>query len=199
MGIYTSFSQVLDASGQELDVKSALSVINEVLDEVLAAQEGDFDADTRWAVAWFEQAGFSEGEYGVAETLSKAKNTSVRGMEDAGILRSRRGKVRLLRPEELSDHWDPADESRLTVWETAHQLIKQLNMNGEQAAAKLVALLGSRAGATRELAYRLYTICERKKRAQEALAYNALVQSWPEITRLAREVQPSQAGLFGHE
>src|SRR5690606_37962842 len=98
MAVYTRYSKVVDAAGEALSVREALALINQVLDEVLAEQEGDFDADTRWAVAWFEQFGFEEGEYGVAETLSKAKNTSVSGMVDAGILASRAGKVRLLTP-----------------------------------------------------------------------------------------------------
>jgi len=187
MAIYTRYAKVLDAQGKALTVREALTLINQILDEVLAEQEGDFDADSRWALAWFEQFGFAEGEYGVAETLSKAKNTSVSGMVEAGILTSKGGKVHLLKPEELPEDWDPEKDSRLTVWETVHHLIRVLEAGGEGAAAELVAKLGSKADTARELAYLLYTLCERKKRAQEALAYNALVQSWPEIMRLSRE------------
>jgi putative DNA methylase len=199
MAVYTRYAKILDAEGKALSVRNGLSLINQILDEVLAEQEGDFDADTRWALAWFEQAGFAEGEYGVAETLSKAKVTSVSGLEHAGILKSKAGKVRLLRPEELSAVWDPLTDSRLTLWEAVHHLIRRLEKGGESAAAELVSVLGGMAETARELAYRLYTICERKKRAQEALSYNALVQSWPEITRLAREskkAEPQQAGMF---
>ncbi|HMS72686.1 MAG TPA: hypothetical protein PKB03_06585, partial [Baekduia sp.] len=186
MAVFTRYAEVLDAEGNPLTVREALALINEVLDEALAEQEGDFDADSRWALAWFEQNGFSEGEYGVAETLSKAKNTSVSGMVEAGILASRAGKVRLLRPDELPEAWDPRSDSRLTVWETVHQLVRSLDA-GEAVAADLVGRLGGQAEASRELAYRLYTVCERKKRAPEALSYNALVQSWPELVRLAGE------------
>jgi putative DNA methylase len=147
------------------------------------------------AQAWFDQYGFADGEYGVAETLSKAKNTSVGGMVAAGILAARAGKVRLLRPEELPPAWDPAADPRLTVWEMVHHLVRALDQ-GEMAAAALIAALGSRAETARELAYRLYTLCERKKRAAEALAYNALVQSWPELARLARDVRPQQEALL---
>ncbi len=187
MAVYTRYSKVLDAAGQPLSVREALALINQTLDEALAEQEGDFDADSRWALAWFEQYGFDAGEYGVAETLSKAKNTSVAGMKDAGIAASKGSKVRLLRPEELPAAWDPAADPRLTAWEVVHHLIRVLEAGGESAAADLVRKLGAKAETARELAYRLYTLCERKKRAQEALAYNALVQSWPEIQRLARE------------
>ncbi len=200
MAVYTRFRQVLDAEGKPLTVREALALINQTLDEALAEQEGDFDADSRWALTWFEQSGFAEGEYGVAEQLSKAKNTSVAGMVEAGILESRRGKVRLLKPEELPADWDPATDPRLTAWEIVHHLIRVLGCGGEGAAAALVAKLGAKAEIARELAYRLYTLCERKKRAAEALAYNGLVQSWPEIARLAREgSQPraEQGGLFG--
>jgi len=200
MAVYTRYAKVLDAEGRPLSVREALALINQTLDEALAEQEGDFDADSRWALAWFEQHGFSEGEYGVAETLSKAKNTSVAGMVEAGIVKSARGKVRLLKPDELAADWDPALDARLTAWETVHQLVRALEARGEGAAAELVAKLGTKAELARELAYRLYTVCERKKRAAEALSYNALVQSWPEVSRLAREVGASrtqQAPLFG--
>jgi len=153
-------------------------------------------------VAWFEHTGFTEGDYGVAETLSTAKNTSVAGLAEAGIVKSSRGKVRLLRPDELPADWDPSTDPRLTAWETVHQLIRALEKGGEIAAAALVAKLGSKAEPARELCYRLYTLCERKKRAAEALSYNALVQSWPEITRLAREggkPRAEQATMFEEE
>ncbi len=195
MAVYTRYSKVLDAEGNALTVKQGLALINEKLDAVLAEQEGDFDADTRWALAWFEQSGFAEGDFGVADVLARAKNTAVAGMVEAGILISKAGKVRLLKPEELPADWSPEREKRHTEWEIVHQLIRALNTGGEVGAAELVAKLGSHADTARELAYRLYVLCERKKRAQEALAYNALVQSWPEIQRLAseRETRPAAA------
>jgi putative DNA methylase len=201
MAVYTRYARVLDAEGKPLSVREALALINQTLDEALAEQEGDFDADSRWALAWFEHLGFAEGEYGLAETLSKAKNTSVQGLKDADILdkKSPGGKVRLLRPRELPENWEPANDPRLSAWEMVHHLIRALEGDGESAAAALVGKLGARAEIARELAYRLYTLCERKKRAPEALAYNGLVQSWPEISRLAREAggaQSEQPGLF---
>jgi putative DNA methylase len=187
MAVYTRYEKVLDAQGKPLSVREALALINQILDISLAEQESDFDADSRWALAWFEHAGFAEGEYGVAETLSKAKNTSVAGLVAAGIVASSRGKVRLLKTNELASNWDPTTDPRLTAWETVHQLIRVLEAGGEDAAAALVAMLGDKAEIARELCYRLYTLCERKKRPGEAMAYNSLVLSWPEITRLARE------------
>ncbi len=196
MAVYTRFSKVLDAEGKILSVRAALALINQVLDEVLAEQEGDFDADTRWALAWFEQMGFDEGEFGVAEQLSKAKNTAVSGLVDSGIVRSGRGRVKLLRPSELTENWDPKTDHRLTTWETVHRLIQAQTSEGETGAAAIVTKLGSKAETARELCYRLYTICERKKRAADAMPYNALVQSWPEIVRLAQQ-SPQSAGLAG--
>ena len=196
MGIYTRYAKVLDAAGKPMSVRGALALINQTLDEVLAEQEGDFDADSRWALAWFEQYGFDDGDYGVAETLSKAKNTSVAGMVDAGIIESHGGKVRLLRPKELPDDWDPAADARLTAWEAVHHLIRVLETRGETGAADLAATLGGMAEIARELCYRLYTLCERKKRAAEALSYNSLVQSWSEIARLARSARAEQVALF---
>ena len=202
MAVYTRYAKVLDATGKALSVREALVLINQTLDETLVQQEGDFDADSRWALAWFEQFGFDEGEYGIAEVLSKAKNTSVAGMVDAGILASKGGKVRLLKPEELPPDWNPTTDPRLTAWEMVHHLVRALEAGGENAAAELAAPLGIKAEAARELCYRLYTLCERKKRAAEALSYNSLVQSWPEITRLAREEQKAEAeqtSLFASE
>lgn len=193
MAIYTRYAQVLDAEGKELTVREALSLINQQLDEALAEQESDFDADSRWALTWFEQLGFAEGDYGVAEQLSKSKNTSVAGMVEAGIVESKRGKVHLLRPEELQKDWDPATDTRFTHWETVHHLIRVLGSGGESAAAELVSKLGNKAEITRELCYRLYTICERKKRTAEALLYNGLVQSWPEIVRLSADVHQKKS------
>jgi putative DNA methylase len=198
MAVFTRYAKVLDAQGNALSVREALALINETLDTALAEQEGDFDADSRWALAWFDQNGFAEGDYGIAETLSKAKNTSISALAETGILESRKGKVRLLKPDELPADWVPTTDSRVTHWETVHHLIRAL-AGGEAAAATLVTKLGSRAEAARELAYRLYILCERKKRAADALAYNSLVQSWPELTRLAQEplkpLQPADSEL----
>jgi putative DNA methylase len=187
MAVYTRYSKVLDTQGKPVAVREALALINQVLDETLAEQEGDFDADSRFAIAWFEQHGFGEGEFGVADVLARAKVTSVAGLSKAGVLESNRGKVRLFKASELPADWDPASDARLTHWEIVHQLIRALESGGEGAAATLVAALGAKAETARELAYRLYSLSERKKRAAEALQYNALVQSFPEITRLARE------------
>ncbi len=197
MSIFTRYLRVLNADGSQMSVGDALAIINATLDEVLVEQEGDFDADTRWALTWFEQSGFAEGEYGVAEMLSTAKNTSVNGLARAGIIESRRGSIRLLKPAELTPDWDPAADSRLTVWEMTHHLIRELAV-GEKEAARLASALGSRAETARDLAYRLYTVSERKRRPADALQYNTLVQSWPEIARLARpRPRPRQTVMLG--
>jgi putative DNA methylase len=126
MAIYTRYSKVLDAEGKPVSVREALALINQVLDESLTEQEGDFDADSRFALAWFEQFGFAEGEFGVADVLARAKATSVEGIVKAGIAKSGRGKVRLLKPGELPANWDPQADERLTNWETVHHLIRVL-------------------------------------------------------------------------
>ena len=198
MSVFTRYSEVLDSLGESMVVHEALTLINQTLDEVMSDQEGSFDSESRWAIAWFDHVGFEQGEYGVAETLSKAKNTSVENIANFGVLESKHGKVRLLRPSELSELWNPSAPG-LTAWEIVHHLIRSLETSGESDAAGLVNKLGAKADEARELAYRLYTICERKKRAAEALSYNALVQSWPEIVRLAKEVSKplsSQGNLF---
>ncbi len=192
MAIYTRYEKVLDASGKPMTVREALALINQILDESLAEQEGEFDRATRWALAWFEEHGFEEGDFGGAETLSKAKNTSIAGLVKVGILASRAGRVRLLRPSELPDDWDPSATDPPTVWEVVHQLIRALESEGEMAAAKLVERLGSVIGNARDLAYRLYSISDRKKRAAEALQYNGLAGSWTEIKNQAAKAQQTE-------
>jgi len=195
IAIFTRYAKILESDGTPMRVRTALALINQALDEVLAEQEGDFDADTGWAVAWFDQFGFNDGPFGDAETLCKAKNTAIGGLQAAGIAIARAGKVRLLRVDELPADWDPMVDPRLTVWESVHHLIRALS-EGEAAAAALVARLDGQAETARELAYRLYNVCERRKRAQEALSYNALVISWPEITRLAQETKRTEQALL---
>jgi putative DNA methylase len=190
MAVYSRFARVLDAEGKPLSVRAALALINQTLDESLAEQEGEFDADTRWALLWFDQMGFDEGDFGAADILARAKGTAVDGLAEAGIVTTGRGKVRLLAPTELDNSWDPETDQRLTVWETVHRLIQAQATGGETAAAAIVAKLGSKSETSRELCYRLYSLCERKRRAQDAMPYNALVQSWPEIVRLAQQ-QPN--------
>jgi len=187
MGIFSRHSKVLEADGTAMSVRTALQLINQALDEYLTEQEGEFDADTRFAVTWFETRAFEAGAFGEAETLAKARNVAVSGVAEAGLLHSAGGKVRLLRREELPDDWDPTTDKRATVWEATQHLIKRLETRGEAGAAELLTALGSKAAPARDLAYRLYTTCERKKWADEARAYNGLVVSWPEIEKLSAE------------
>lgn len=199
MAVYTRYAKVLDAAGKALSVREALALINQTLDEALAEQEGDFDPDSRWALTWFDQQGFAEGPAGEAILLATARATALNGLEQAGIIESGRGHVRLLRPEELPMNWDPTTDKRLTVWEMVHQLVRTMNNGGERDAAQLVVKLGTKAEVARELAYRLYNICERKKRNQEALWYNSLVQAWPELLLLAQDLRKNlskQADMF---
>jgi len=192
MAIFSRYAQVVEADGSPMSVRTALALINQALDEFLAEQEGEYDGDTRWALAWFEQNAFDDAPFGDAETLSKAKNTSVGGMVEAGFLHARAGKVRLLRREELDEEWTPAGDKRRTVWEDVQQLIRALDARGEDAAAGILAqLTGAEAESARDLAYRLYTLCERKGWAQEAIAYNGLVVTWPELQRRAHDLAAS--------
>ncbi len=194
MSIFSRYCKVLEADGEPMRVRTALQLINVHLDEYLSEQEGEYDADTRWALSWFEQYGMTEGPFGDAETLSKAKNTSVSGMIQAGILKAGAGRARLLKREEMDASWSPESDSRLTVWEATQYLILALESRGEAGAAALLQKLGGHAQNARDLAYRLYSICERKSWSQEALAYNSLVMLWPRLSELSREKE-AQRGL----
>ena len=204
MAVYSRYRKVVNADGSQMSVREALQLINQVLDEVLTEQESDFDADTRWAVKWFEQYGQGDGPFGDAETLAKAMAISVTGVVESGIACGGGGKIRLLKREELDDTWDPQTDDRLTIWEITQHLIRRHETKGEEQASNLLRSVGIGAGETaRELAYRLFQTCERKKWADEARSYNGLVVSWPEIQRLAHEERrnpaPVDATLFDNQ
>jgi putative DNA methylase len=201
MAIFSRYREVIESDGTPLSVRKALIFINQTLDEYFSQEEGDFDVDTRWALAWFEQYGLEAGPFGMAETLSKAKNTRLERLKRGGILTAQSGKVRLLRRDELPANWNAATEKQLTVWAVTQQLIQRLTQKGELSAAQLLRQTEDSghnfSDAARDLAYRLYATCERKKWGQEALVYNTLVQSWPEILQLARRpLNEDQLKLF---
>ena len=181
MAVFSRYKRVLETDGSRMRVRTALALINQGLDEVLSELESEFDPDTRWALAWFEQHQFDEGLYGEAEVLATAKGLSISHLSDGGILNSRAGKVRLLRRDELSTTWDPSAVDRLTVWEVTQQLIRSLDQKGEKETANLKAKVGGMADIARDLAYRLYTLCERNGWAEEAGYYNSLVVAWPSM------------------
>lgn len=187
MAVFSRYSKVLESDGTAMPVRTALQLINQTLDEVLHAEDNDFDNGTRWAITWFEEHGFGEGKAGTAETLASAKNVSVKGLETAGILVASKGIVHLKRPAELDADWDPQADSRLTVWETTHQLVRALD-SSEKAAAELLRRLGAGyAASAKQLAYLLYAICERKKWAKDGGGYNLLIVAWPELEKLSRK------------
>ncbi len=189
MAIFSRHKQVAEADGKPMSVRSALQLINEVLDEHLSSGEGDFDADTRFAITWYEQHGWAPGPYGDAETLAKARNVSVGGVVEAGICKSAGGKVRILRRAEMRPlDYDPATDERPTVWEFTQHLIRNLEDDGEEAAARLLKKLGAAGDATRELAYRLYSTCEGKKWSEDARSYNGLILAWTELEKLAARI-----------
>ncbi len=196
MAVFSRYSKVLETDGSPMRVRTALGLINQALDEILAEQEGEYDAETRWALAWFEQYAMKEGKFGDAETLSRAKDTAVNALAEAGIVKAKAGKVQLVPREGLNADWDPASEKRLTVWELTQHLIRALESGGEAAAARIIRRVGALADTAKDLAYRLYVICDRKGWPQEALAYNMLVKSWPELQRLASSTEGESATLL---
>ncbi len=185
MAIYSRYRQILEADGTSMPVRTALAFINQVVDEYLADQDSEYDADTRWALAWFEQHAFNEGVYGDAETLATAKNISVQGLVEAGILHSGGGKVRLVRRDELDREWYPATDKRLTVWKVCQQMIYAVGHRGEPVAGEMLRTGGVAAVAAQSLAYRLYAISEKNGWAEEAFWYNVLITSWLELSKLS--------------
>lgn len=193
MAVFSKYASVLEADGSPMSVKTALQLINRFL------AEDDFDHDTQFCLHWFDQYAWGEGAYGEADVLARAKATSVGGLAEAGVLKSGGGKVRLLRPNEYPSDWDPRKDPRIPIWEMLHQLIRALRDEGESGAGKLLAELKPKSEAIRQLAYRLYTLCERKGQADDARAYNELVTSWSAVESAAGAFpEPGkQFNLFG--
>lgn len=188
--IFSRYLKVVESDGTAMRVRAALGLINEILAEVLSGEEAELDADSRFALTWFEQYGHNPGPYGSADVLARAKDTAVAGVESSGIVASRDGKVRLLERAELPADWSPASDDRLTVWEATQHLIRRLD-ESEAKAADLLRQLGGVADRARQLAYLLYGVCERKGWTDDAVAYNGLITAWPELARQASVVPSS--------
>lgn len=197
MAIYSKYEAVLNQDGSRMSVHDALVLINRAITEYLSPDSGSFDADTQFCSSWFEQYGWSHGQFGEADTLARAKGTSVDGVKAAGVAESGGGKVRLLRWNDYESDWDPAKDDRTPVWEACHQMIRRLNNSGESSAGELLAKMPEKGEAIRQLAYHLYTLCERKKWAEEARAYNELIGSWHAIVAASHDVghKNEQRGL----
>jgi putative DNA methylase len=187
MAIFSKYAKVLEADGSAMPVRGALVEINKAIDSYFAEGDGDLDGDTRFCLGWFSQYGFEEGPFGEADVLARAKSTAVDGVVEAGVAVGGKGKVRLLRVKEYPSSWDPRTDTRVPVWEACHQLCRALG-ESERAAGILLARMPDKAEGARALAYRLYTLCERQKRAEDARAYNELVTSWPAIVEASREI-----------
>jgi len=190
MAVFSKYAAVLEADGSSMSVRTALQLINRFL------AEDDFDHDTQWCLHWFEQYGWKTGEFGQADVLARAKATSVDGLAQAGVVEAGGGQVRLLKWAEYPLDWDPKTDTRLPIWEALHHLIRSLKQGGETAAGAVVASIPAKMEAVRQLAYRLYTLCERQDWSEDARAYNELITSWSGIESAASNAQPAQRGLF---
>jgi len=194
--VFSRYKAVLEADDSAMTVKTALQLINQELDEFLNDIQGEFDADTRFAITWFEQNGTALGDYGTANNIATARGISVESVKHAGIVESAAGKVRILKRDELIADWDPATDPHLTVWEGCQYLIRALETGGEPAAAVLLKRIGpEKADAVKDLAYCLYDICSNKRReAKEASSYNALIAVWTDLTRQAAAINDIDLG-----
>ncbi|MCO7227389.1 DUF1156 domain-containing protein [Pleionea sp. CnH1-48] len=188
MAIYSKYKSVINQDGSEMSVHDALVMVNKAITEYLNPNSGNFDNDTLFCDDWFSQYGWGQGQFGEADTLARAKGTSVDGVRDAGVIESGGGKVRLLKWSEYPTDWDPKTDTRTPVWEACHQMIRVLNQQGEAETGALLARMPERGEHIRQLAYHLYTLCERKKWAEEARAYNELIGSWHAIVAASHEV-----------
>ena len=196
MEVFSRYSRVVEADGSDMSVRTALALINQVLDEVLAEQEGDFDSETRFCVKWFSQFGWSEAAFGEADVLSKAVDTSVTRLERGGIFQAAAGRARLLEPSDMSGDWDPTLDKDISVWEVAVRIAHALQTAGAQRASEWMKSASSRVDmdAVKELSYLMYAICEKRGWRDSALLFNGLGTSWSDLVSAAQAPQTS-AGL----
>ncbi len=188
MAIFSQYEAVLNQDGSRMTVHDALILINRAITEYLSPESGSFDNDTQFCSAWFEQYGWNKGPFGEADVLARAKGTSVDGVVEAGVLESGGGKVRLLKWKEYPTDWDPTQDERTPVWEALHHMIRRLNEDGESAAGELLARMPEKGEPLRQLAYHLYTLCERAGWAEDARAYNELIGAWHAVVTASHEV-----------
>lgn len=193
MAVFSKYAAVLEADGTPMSVRTALQLINRFL------AEDDFDRDTQFCLHWFEQYGWKEGRFGEADTLARAKGTSVDGVKESGVLFAAGGIVRMLKWAEYPSDWTPASDERLPIWEALHHLIRIFKADGESGAGNVLAAIAAKAEPTRQLAYRLYTLCERAGWADDARAYNEIITSWTAIESAAAAAATTahQSDLFG--
>jgi putative DNA methylase len=197
MAVFSRYAKVIEDDGSTMTVRSALARINEILDQVLNEQEGDFDATTRFAIAWYRQHGYTTGEFGAADNLARARNTSVDTMAREGILTSVAGKVTLLSPADLSDDYNVREDARVSVWEALHHLIAALERDGLPGAGAFLGSAQERPDAgidadlVKELAFLLFSITEKNHWTQDALAFNTVATAWPDIVHASRSAGDS--------
>lgn len=181
MEIFSRYKAVLNADGTPMTVHEAMIEINREISDYLNPDGAGFDPATLFCNDWFQQYGWSEGPFGVADTLARAKGTSVDSVKEAGVITAAGGKVQLLNWQDYPEEYDPAADRNRPVWEACHHLIRVLNRQGETAAGELLARMPESAEEVRQLAYFLYTLCERRGNAEEARSYNELMTSWHAI------------------
>ena len=199
MGVFSRYSSVIESDGSKMKVRSALARINEVLDQVLTEQEGDFDSTTRFAVAWFRQYGYKAGKFGDADNLARARNTAVASLDRDEVLTSRAGNVQLLKPADLREDYDVTADLHTSAWEACHHLIRVLESDGLNAAGQFLALAESRSdGAVdsdlvKELAFLLFSVSDKNGWTKDALSFNSLATSWSEILAASRAASKPEA------
>jgi putative DNA methylase len=195
MSIFSRYSKVLEADGSDMSVRTALALINQVLDEVLTEQEGDFDAETRFCVKWFMQFGWNDAPSGEADVLSRAVNTSVTSLERGGIFRASAGKARLLPPQEMDKLWNPEHDKSISIWEVALRIANALQSEGIEKAAEWTAAARTRVDmdAVKELSYLLFSVCEKKGWTDTAILFNGLGTSWSDMNSAVTSISNSRS------
>lgn len=189
ISVFSRYSRVREADGSDMSVKDALLLINATLDEVLGEQESDFDPDTRFAVKWYRQYGWTQESSGIADQLARSSDTSIGALERGGIFEAKGGKARLLSPSQLESTWDPAADEHVSVWEATVRLAAVMAKDGADKVAELLPAVQTRVNldAVKELGFLLFHEAEKKKDTKDAILFNGLVSAWGDVNEQARK------------
>ena len=187
MGVFTRYDKVLESDDSRMSVRTALMLINRVWEEIENELDANFDPKTQVALAWYGSYGYEAKKSGELNVIANAKNVPEKALFESGVFKNLHGNAALTPRAELPLVWSPATEKHLTVWRCVQQVARVLKAEegGGDAAAKLVAQMGSRAADAQKLAYRLFEIATRKGLKDEALVYNELAQEWAKLEDLA--------------
>ncbi len=182
MEVYSRYSKVTRISGEIVSIREVLMHINNEITAYHEKETGELDPETQFCLTWLQQHGYTEGSFGDADVLSKARDVDTATMHNKVLLRDR-GKVRLLRPEEYVDRENSED---MTAWEGCLRMVWHLSSeerSGGVSGCTAVARAMRDYESAKRLARVLYAYYDARGDAESAARYNNLVTQWQYISQ----------------